>query len=245
MRKATFTCKQFSISQDQCAMKVSTDACVFGAWAAQKIIEIELPSPKILDIGTGTGLLSLMVAQQVANCSITAIEIDAAAAKQANENIQHSPWHKNIQVLHTDIKQYSSPNRFDIIISNPPFYERDLLAATKEKNAAFHDSSLTLSELLKASCNLLNTNGCIFLIVPVSRKIDLIKYCDSLHLLITDCCYIKPAPNKKTSRIVVKCQRDNSPGVSSNNETELIVQGDYAGYSLNAFLLLKEYYLHL
>ncbi|MBM3414544.1 MAG: methyltransferase [Bacteroidetes bacterium] len=245
MGQATFTCKQFSVKQDQCAMKVSTDACIFGAWVAQKIVESGLPSPRILDIGTGTGLLSLMTAQQLTSCTITAMEIDEAAAQQATENIQHSPWCKNIQVQQGDIKQYDDQYGFDVIISNPPFFERDLLANSRAKNLAFHDTSLTLPELLMASCRLLNATGYIFLLLPVSRKNELVKDCESLHLCITDCCYVRPGPNKIISRILVVCRRNNGSSTPACKQTDLIVQGDHNDYSPDAISLLKDYYLYL
>ncbi|MBM3412521.1 MAG: methyltransferase [Bacteroidetes bacterium] len=245
MGQSTFTFKQFSIKQDQCAMKVSTDACIFGAWVAQKIVGSSLPSPRILDIGAGTGLLSLMAAQLLVNCTITAIEIDEAAARQAKENVELSPWRKKIQVLQADIKQYDDQNGFDIIVSNPPFFERDLLANSRAKNLAFHDTSLTLSELLLTSSRLLNTAGYIFLLLPLSRKNDLVKNCELLQLSITECCYVRPYPHKMISRILVKCRRNNGSTSSSYKESDLIVQGDPNNYSPQAISLLKDFYLYM
>lgn len=131
----------------------------FGAWAAQKIAKLSLSSPRILDIGTGTGLLSLMIAQQLTDFSITAIEIDEAAALQAKDNFNKSPWSEHLFLKKADINLYSNEKQFDVIISNPPFYERDLRANSPAKNQAFHDSSLTLSTLLIASLKLFETTG--------------------------------------------------------------------------------------
>jgi tRNA1Val (adenine37-N6)-methyltransferase len=245
MGQATFTCKQFAVKQDQCAMKVSTDACIFGAWAAQKITKLSLSSPRILDIGTGTGLLSLMIAQQITNFSITAIEIDEAAALQAKENFNKSPWNEHLHLKQADINFFSTDTQFDVIISNPPFYERDLLANTPAKNQAFHDSSLTLSTLLIASLKLLKPQGYIFLILPMTRKEDLVKYCLSMGISITTCCEVKPSPHKRISRILVECRKEKEVHPMKNLTTSLVIQGNNNGYSPEAFALLKDYYLHL
>ena len=245
MGQATFTCKQFAVKQDQCAMKVSTDACIFGAWAAQKIAKLSLSSPRILDIGTGTGLLSLIIAQQLTDFSITAIEIDEAAALQAKDNFNKSPWSEHLFLKKADINLYSNDKQFDVIISNPPFYERDLRANSPAKNQAFHDSSLTLSTLLIASLKLLKPQGYIFLILPITRKEDLLKYCLSMGISITTCCEVKPSPHKRISRILVECRIEREISPKNIHTTSLVIQGTNNGYSPEAFALLKDYYLHL
>src|SRR5882724_12429409 len=117
-----FQFKQFTIHQDHCAMKVTTDASLFGAWAEESVRSREPGVRNILDIGTGTGLLSLMLAQRI-NADIDAIEIDEAAAEQAIENTEASAWKERITVINADAKNYSFPKKYDCIISNPPFYE--------------------------------------------------------------------------------------------------------------------------
>lgn len=245
MGQATFTFKKFTIKQDQCAMKVSTDACVFGAWAAQKIYHLNLPCPRILDIGTGTGLLSLMTAQQLTKFDITAIEIDWAAAMQAKENIEKSPWNTSIHLIHADIKNYFDHKCFDIIISNPPFFERDLPANSPAKNQAFHDSSLTLADLMMASRTLLKTMGHLYLILPASRKNDLERSCESLDFVVTACCSIKPSEYKSVSRILVECRKRVEANTTVRDDSLLVIQGQHNGYSEDASKLLKDYYLNL
>jgi tRNA1Val (adenine37-N6)-methyltransferase len=222
MGQATFTCKQFAVKQDQCAMKVSTDACIFGAWAAQKIAKLSLSSPRIL-----------------------AIEIDEAAALQAKDNFNKSPWSEHLFLKKADINLYSNEKQFDVIISNPPFYERDLRANSPAKNQAFHDSSLTLSTLLIASLKLLKPQGYIFLILPITRKEDLVKYCLSMGISITTCCEVKPSPHKRISRILVECRIEREISPKNIHTTSLVIQGTNNGYSPEAFALLKDYYLHL
>src|SRR5258705_6346666 len=150
MANSYFKFKQFTIHQDRCAMKVTTDACLFGAWVAIEAGILESEDGSILDIGAGTGLLSLMLAQKT-NVSIDSVEIDEAAAKQARENADASPWKERIFVMPGDAKYmaYTLCKNFDIIISNPPFYENELASPDHHKNIAHHDGGLLLDELLQ------------------------------------------------------------------------------------------------
>ena len=245
MGNTTFTFKQFTVKQDQCAMKVSTDACVFGAWAVQRMLEQNVSSARILDIGTGTGLLSLMVAQQLKSGLITAIEIEEAAAKQARENFNNSPWGERISLIQGDIKQQEDKESFDVIISNPPFFEGDLPANSTAKNQAFHDKSLTLAELLNASFKKLKATGCLYFILPAHRKNDLESSCDLIGYTITACCSVKPSQNKSISRILIECKKKNEPNTTIIKNTSLVIQGEPMGYSTDVRLLLKDYYLYL
>ena len=131
MSNTYFQFKQFTIHQDKCAMKVCTDACMLGAWTAGKLGGSGINN--ILDIGCGTGLLSLMLSQKI-NASIDAVEIDADAAKQAGENISASPWAANIRVIHTSLQEFMPKKKYDLIICNPPFYENDLRSEHENKN---------------------------------------------------------------------------------------------------------------
>ena len=129
-------------------MKVTTDACLFGAWVAEEINNEELKINNCLDIGAGTGLLSLMIAQKNQETGITGVEIDEDAGKQAKENINASPWKARIDILEGDVKNHDFPEKFDLIISNPPFYENEIRSATDSKNVAHHSENLSLKELL-------------------------------------------------------------------------------------------------
>lgn len=162
MPKKYFDFKKFRIYQDQCAMKVCTDSCLFAAW-------IDATKCKnILDIGTGTGLLSLMLAQRT-NAKITAIEIDMDAYQQAKLNIYTSPFLYSISVIHTSLQDFITiPNltKFDGIVCNPPFFASHLKSKNISLNNAKHDTSLTLQNLAQAIEILLVPEGFFWVMLP-------------------------------------------------------------------------------
>ena len=164
MSNPYFQFKQFTIYQDQCAMKVCTDACILGAWFADKA-----PAwARVLDIGSGTGLLMLMLAQKHKG-EIMGIELELDAFRQLKDNIEKSPWRQSLKVFPGDVRPFSFPGKFDFIISNPPFYENDLPAATTGANLARHSKQLTLTELLAAIDVNLSPGGSFGVLLPYHR----------------------------------------------------------------------------
>lgn len=244
MGNSSFTFKQFVIHQDQCAMKVTTDACLFGAWACQQSTEINKEPVKILDIGAGTGLLSLQLAQQFPNARFTAVELDKSAAQQASMNCAQSRWNNRISIEQKDILTFSPSTLFDLIISNPPFYENDLKADSVKKNWAFHDQGIKLGQLLIRINELLAPGGLFFLLLPPRREADLKHWCAYTQLQLTHCCNVQPTPQKSISRVFYKGCKTNSPS-SFTLQSSLIVQGEVSGYSAVAYQLLSPYYLSL
>ena len=165
---ANFKFKQFEIQQDRCAMKIGTDGVLLGAWAnvAQ--------ASSILDIGTGTGILSLMAAQRNHNAVIDALEIEEKAFEQASLNIQNSPWKERITVYHRSVqnhKDIDTYNYYDCIICNPPFYNIDTKSHIKDKarNIARNSKTLSFDALLECTKNLLEVKGSLSLILPIAE----------------------------------------------------------------------------
>src|SRR5450755_4316837 len=154
MPNSYFRFKQFTIQQDRCTMKVCTDSCILGAWTALRL----QGAKRILDIGTGTGLLPLMLAQKT-DAYIDTIESDPESFIQAEENIRQSPWPDRIRVIEGDARQYFFQTKFDFIITNPPFYESDLRSPEQKKNKAKHAESLTLEVLMSIVRKILHTHG--------------------------------------------------------------------------------------
>src|ERR1700750_981948 len=132
MANSYFKFKQFTIHQDRCAMKVTTDGCLFGAWCAKEIRAFEFEDPELLDIGTGTALLSLMILQKN-KVRIDAVEIEKDAAMQAEENVAASAWADKVKIIHEDILD-GTDKKYDLIVSNPPFYENELTAESENRN---------------------------------------------------------------------------------------------------------------
>ena len=147
-------------------MKVCTDACLFGAYVADQVKT--KAANNILDIGTGTGLLSLMLAQRVP-ALIDAVEIDEAAYQQAKENFEQSPWKERLFAFNTDVTKFETEKKYDCIISNPPFFENDLKSNDSNKNNAKHDTSLSLDKLLQVVKKLLNDDGIFAVLLPYHR----------------------------------------------------------------------------
>jgi len=165
-----FQFKEFTVYQDACAMKVCTDSCLFGAWVASLLRQQQPPVQQLLDIGTGTGLLALMLAQQV-TATIDAVEIDEAAAQQAAANFSAAPWSSRLQVLHNSIQELAATtaHQYDFIIINPPFFENDLQSGQENRNLALHSKALRLAELIEAIQQLLKPEGQFAILLPFSR----------------------------------------------------------------------------
>lgn len=161
MGKDSFTFKQFVVRQDRCAMKVGTDGTLLGAWA-----EMERNDGKVLDIGTGTGLIALMMAQRYPEAKVTAIDIDEMAVSQAVENVQGSPFADRIEVLQADVNSFESTEMLDSIVCNPPFFNNALICPDNQRTQARHTLSLSYQQLMAAAWRLLRDEGVFSLIIP-------------------------------------------------------------------------------
>jgi tRNA1Val (adenine37-N6)-methyltransferase len=163
-RNHHFSFKQFTVRQELSAMKVCTDACLFGAWA-------ELTdATRMLDIGTGTGLLSLMAAQRNPNLTIDGVEVDADAYRQSLQNIEASPFSERIKVYHTPVQEFFPSFRYDCILSNPPFFQNDLRSPSDRVNQAHHAESLDFQDLAASVERLLAPGGSFHLLLPVAES---------------------------------------------------------------------------
>lgn len=165
MANTFFKFKQFTVQQEHCAMKVCTDACIQGAFTARHLAENDTTVPAILDIGTGTGLLSLMLAQCV-DATITAVELDPAAARQAAQNFEASPWANRLMLTQQDIRKMEGEGSYDFIITNPPFYEGSLKSGHAQKDQAMHATDLSYRELIAAIDRQLSPCGEVSVLLP-------------------------------------------------------------------------------
>ena len=170
MPNAYFQFQQFKIDQAKSGMKVTTDACLFGAWVASEISRQDDPN-RILDIGTGTGLLSLMLAQRTKHSIIDAVEINELAFEEAQSNFKQSDWKERLNVYQSAIQNFVSDHKYDIIISNPPFFAQSQKGLSESKNQALHASDLLAEELLISIGKFLTENGSFYLLFP-EREMD-------------------------------------------------------------------------
>ncbi|MEO5968249.1 MAG: methyltransferase, partial [Ferruginibacter sp.] len=138
-----FSFKEFTIQQSDCNMKVCTDSCLFGAWVAQDIYVNKKDEINVLDVGTGTGLLSLMISQLNNSLNINAVEIHSPSALQAEQNVLNSPWSRKIEIIEVGILDFKPTHKYDIIITNPPFFAGSLKSPNENQNIPKHESDLT------------------------------------------------------------------------------------------------------
>lgn len=173
-----FTFKQFEINHEGCAMKVGTDGVLLGAWCSSQ------SARRIADVGTGTGLISLMCAQRNATAKIDAIEIDSSAAKCARENVARSVWNDRIEVIESAIQQFSTEERYDLIVSNPPYFSETLQSPDPSRATARHNCSLPHRDLIDAAKRLLTPDGRLSIILPAdeSRRFAMQAVVAGLHL---------------------------------------------------------------
>jgi tRNA1Val (adenine37-N6)-methyltransferase len=219
-------------------MKVCTDSCLFGAWVADKI-EKKVINPKtILDIGAGTGLLSLMLAQK-SNAIVNAVEIDKNSYEQTKENFASSQWYQQLQAFHKDIKEWKANQKYDFIISNPPFYENDLKSNSLHKNVAKHHEKLTLKELIRCMKNNIADNGNFAILLPYYR----IEYFQSIAaengFYLQEKLVVKQTPRHSFFRGILLFGTKET----SKLQSELIIKNDDGNYSNEFQRLLQDYYL--
>jgi tRNA1Val (adenine37-N6)-methyltransferase len=221
-------------------MKVCTDSCVFGAWIANTIDQKKINPKTILDIGTGNGLLSLMLAQKI-NATIHAVEIDKNSFDQAKENFNASPWNKRLQPFHSDIKKWNAPHKYDWIISNPPFYENDLLPEAEGKNISKHNSALLLEELLFTVKDLLNEDGNFAVLLPWYRTNWFENAALSHSLFVKEKMEIKQTPVHNYFRTIFILQKQKTEIAESG----LSIKNNNNEYTGEFIELMKGYYLYL
>ena len=243
MANSWFRFKQFIIHQDRCAMKVTTDACLFGAWVAADLETRQVTDGRLLDVGTGTGLLTSMIAQRV-NLPIDAIELDMEAYAQAVENSSSSPYKERIQVLQGDVRQFEFPFRYDIIVSNPPFYEQELKSGDRRKNSAHHSEDLKLEELLDVIKKNLQPGGHFYLLLPYKRQEQVNQLFRDQDMSIEKLVLVRQSVQHDYFRIMIVGTTAVTPSQEISIDEIAIKDVDDA-YTASFVTLLRDYYLNL
>ncbi len=214
-------------------MKVGTDGVLLGAW-------VQVPSEgAILDIGAGSGLLSLMVAQRGTG-PIDAVELDPVAAQRATENARNSPWSSRINVISCDIMQFTSPAFYHLILSNPPFFHRALKAPDARRSLARHTHTLTPESLIEKALEWLHRDGHFCLILPSETAETFLKEAMSKGLFLHRRCTVITKAGKPPKRTLLDLTRKPTP----TEETRLILQGTHPNQRSETYReLTRNYYL--
>lgn len=202
MSNEYFQFRQFIVHQQRCAMKVGTDGTLLGAWAAA-------PSGKcrILDIGTGTGLIALMMAQRFPESEVIGIDIDPEAIAQARENVRLSPFSERITISHQDLMKFDDTECFDVIVSNPPYFVDSLECPDDQRTMARHTVSLTYDGLIHQAFRLLKDDGCLSLVIP-SESRSLIESAACLSgFFLSHVCLVKTTPKKQPKRQLIEFRK--------------------------------------
>ena len=233
-----FQFKQFIVRQDHCAMKVCTDACVFGAYVARYIFNNGPVVGSILDIGTGTGLLALMMAQNTKGI-VDAVEIDEAAFQQAESNFDNSPWRDRLNVFNADAFHFDRGKKYDWIISNPPFFKGDLKSANKGKNLAKHETMLTLEQLLAVISRHLSPFGIFAVLLPPHRAPFFIEIAGEAGYFLAEQVEVRHTSGHPVFREILFFRSGESTAFCD----ELFIKDKQGNYTPQFADLMKDYYL--
>ena len=230
-----FAFKQFTVRHDRCAMKVGTDGVLLGAWTDLS------HSRRILDIGTGTGLIALMLAQRCMDARITAIDLDSAAVEQAQENIQASPWKDRIEALQQDICTYHPNGTFDTIVSNPPYFIDSLKCPDGQRSTARHTDTLDADRLIGKVSELLTSDGRFSIILPAEQTEDLIRVASENGLHPSRQTWVITRPGLSPKRILMEFRK--TPVTLQPDE--LVIELERHVYSEEYIALTQEFYLKM
>ena len=227
-----FRFKQFTVFHDLCAMKVGTDGVLLGAWADC------LNAQTILDIGTGSGLIALMLAQR-SKSVITAIDIEESAYIQAGINFKKSPFNDRLNIYHASIQQFSTSTKYDLIVSNPPYFSNSLQSPDASRTHARHNDSLSLDDLIKHSQSLLSPKGKLALILPFDIFEQVNDRALEHSLFLCRKTQVCPTPSQAPKRILLEYSMEKQPIV----ENELFIEKSRHVYSEEYRNLTSKFYL--
>ncbi len=234
-----FQFKQFSVQQDRCAMKVGTDSVLLGAWCP-----IENNPFSVLDIGAGTGILSLMIAQRSNAEQIDALEIDEEAYEQSVENFENSPWGDRLFCFHAGLDEFvdEPEDEYDLIISNPPFYSEDYKTENSQRDLARFQEAMPFEDLIEAANLLLSENGIFAVIIPYKEEEKFIDLCAEVELFPVKVTRIKGTPNTEIKRSLLAFKRYELPVLEAD---ELVIETSRHKYTEEYIDLTKDFYLKM
>jgi tRNA1Val (adenine37-N6)-methyltransferase len=230
-----FRFKQFVVEDDQSSMRIGTDAVLLGSWQNPE------NASALLEIGTGCGVIALMMAQKC-NAVITAIDIDERSVSQAEINFLNCPWIKRIRALHCSFQEFAGqhPDKFDLIITNPPYFTNSLSSPDKSRNIARHDDRLNALDLLKGVARILGSKGKFCLILPAEYAIRFQGYAKEHHLFLKRQLMVKPKPGVKPNRIAMEFSFTPAESVCTE---EIIIRREDNSFTEAYREMTGDYYL--
>ncbi len=230
-----FQFKQFLIRQEKSGMKVTTDGCLLGAWVAEHFHDNTVK--QVLDIGTGTGLLTLMLAQKL-HARFDAVEVNQDAFAEASSNFKNSPWSERIKSHHAPIQEFEADSKYDLIICNPPFFKGNQEGRSEAKNLAIHDQTLPMTDLLSAADRLLAETGKLAIMYPEWEMKQFSELAQGVGLWPEQLLNVYNHPDSNVFRVLAIYSRERRDATS----TDLTIR-EGEEYSERFLELVKDYYL--
>ena len=244
-----FRFKQFTVWHDRCAMKVGTDGVLLGAWAGASESSEGASQPaiisaieRILDIGTGSGLVALMLAQRFHNAFIDGIDIDSSAVLQAQDNFSASPFSTRLRAYSSPLQDWQPQEKYDLIVSNPPYFSNSLLCPDNTRTMARHNNTLSFAELLEHSDRLLAPCGTLAFVLPANAEKAILAEARLQHLHCVRLCRVHTTATKPAKRILISFAHQERKGMHLTSDTLCLSEASHprsAAYSA----LTQDFYL--
>ena len=220
-RKMEF--QRFTVKDEKCAMKIGTDGVLLGAWASMQSPEETLD---IVDVGSGSGVVALMLAQRFTESKVTAVELEPLAVEQSRENFENSPFNSRVNCVEASFQDWANESgnqsSFDLVVSNPPFFNGKPKSPFHARNLARHDDYLNISDLFEGAEKVLRAEGVFGLVWPVEREVDLMAAAKVRNFYVIRKCVIRPTPQHNPVRFLVEFKKDtcgtqNVPNIIPTN----------------------------
>jgi len=234
-REKIFRFKQFGVLNDKTAMKVGTDGVLLGAWCDVA------GARRVLDVGTGCGLIALMVAQRNQGAAVTAIDIDDEAVGEARINIARSPWSDRVEALRVDFNDFAAQEPYDLIVSNPPFFTEDVMAPDQSRNVARHSVSLTMEQLIGNSKPLLAHGGRLAFIAPAQQELSIRSCVLKAAMSISRLARVVPVEGAAPKRLLCELVASAARAV----EEQIVIKLADGSYSQQYVALTRDFYLKM